>query len=345
MHRKVASIYFDLDHVFKALAFDLNLMIDLRSFPLKGFHLFALSSPLNSFHLFDSCLLGVLIKENQPFVLSSITKWPWILNKNTCIQIRTMAATKMIKTTEIKSFFRKELDKLWKNIKSRKCAAHNVKENGFEPMVVQHMPDGEHQNVTEPHLIHQSVEPEHADTNLELVKVQHTPDGEDQSLTEPDPMDPQHPATIKPDHDVEEFLRQKPEFQDPDGKEAEGIYDLYLQLSKMTTRGAEALSRLRDVEEALIRQRQEGDLDRLILLALEEENNRLVAKVAQAACELNMQERAWQEKFHQVKSLNNDLLHEREKAWEMERAALNVCRKIETKPRKKVGKARSILKQ
>lgn len=297
-------------------------MTDLRSFPLKGFHLFALSSHLNSFHSFDCCLLVLLIKENQPFALSSITKWPWILNKNTHIQIHTMAATKMINIAETKRFFRKELDKLWKNIKSRKCAADNVKENGLEPMNVQHMPDAAHQNVTEPHLIHPSVKPEHADTNLDLVNVQHMPVGEDQNLTEPDPMNPEHPATIKPGHDVEEFLGQKPEFQDLDGKEAEGIYDLYLQLSKMTTRGAEALRRLRDVEEALIRQRQEGDLDRLILLALEEENNRLVAKVAKATCELNMQERAWQEKFHQVKSLNNDLLREREKAWEMERAAL-----------------------
>lgn len=155
---------------------------------------------------------------------------------------------------------------------------------------------------------------------VESIKVRQASVCEYQELTEPHLIHP--PAAAKYNHKVEEVLGRNAEFGDADNKDAEGIYDLQLRLSKMAAREAEVLRRLRDAEEALARQRQKRNLDQLRVIRLEEENARLVAKVAQTACELNVQERARQEKFHHLKCLNNVLLREREKAWELERAAL-----------------------
>lgn len=174
----------------------------------------------------------------------------------------------------------KQIVKLWKYRKEPKPdATEDVQECDQEDRNVQHV-SCEYQELTEPHLIPPPEQP------------------------------PEHLAAIK--CRVEEFLGQNVEFQDSG---AEAVYDLQHQLSKMAARGAEALRRLRDAEEALARQTQKQNLDQLSLIRLEEENARLVAKV-------NMQERAWQEKFHRLKCLNNILLREREKAWEVERAAL-----------------------
>lgn len=186
----------------------------------------------------------------------------------------------------MQKFIMKQLVKIWKYVNEpRSYAADDVMGYEVESLKVQHMSVCEYQELAEPHLIHP-------------------------------------PAAAKFNHKVEEFLGQNAEFGDSDKKDAEGIYDLQLQFSKMAAREAEVLRRLRDAEEALARQRQKQNLDQLTLIRLEEENARLVAKVAQTACELNVHERAWQEKFHHLKSLNNVLLREREKAWEMERAAL-----------------------
>lgn len=137
-----------------------------------------------------------------------------------------------------------------------------------------------------------------------------------QELAEPHlispPVKPEHSGANKLDHRVEEFLGQNLEFHD---SQAEVIYDLELRLSKMAAREAKLLTRLRQAEEALARQTHKRNLDQLSLTMLKEENARLVTKV-------HMQDEEWQEKFHLLNSLNNVLLREREKAWELERAAL-----------------------
>lgn len=194
----------------------------------------------------------------------------------------------------MQKFVMKQLVKIWKYVNEpRSYAADDMMGYEVESMKAQHTSVCEYQEMTEPHLIHPPVKPEHAAA-----------------------------AAVKYNYKVEEFLGRGAEFGDSDKRDAEGIYDLQLQLSKMAAREAELLRRLRDAEEALARQRQKQNLDQLSLIRLEEENARLVAKVAQTTCELKAHERAWQEKFHHLKSLNNVLLREREKAWEMERAAL-----------------------
>lgn len=206
--------------------------------------------------------------------------------------VQEPTATVRMNAVTMQKFIMKQLVKMWKYINEpRSYAVDDIAGYEVESMEVQHVPVCEHQELTEPHLIHPPVKPEHA-------------------------------AAAKYNYKVEDFLGQNAEFGDSDKKDAEGIYDLQLQLSKMAAREAEVLRRLRDAEEALARQRQKQNVDQLSLIRLEEENARLVAKVAQTACELNVHERAWQEKFQHLKSLNNVLLREREKAWEMERAAL-----------------------
>lgn len=206
--------------------------------------------------------------------------------------MQQQAATVSMNAVTMQKFVMKQLVKIWKYINEpRSYAADDIMGYEEESIKVQHMSVCEYQELTEPHLIHPPVKPDHI-------------------------------AAVKYNHKVEEFLGRNAEFGDSDKKDAEGIYDLQLQLSKMAAREAEVLRRLRDAEEALARQRQKHNLDQLSLIRLEEEKARLVAKVAQTVCELNMHERAWQEKFQHLKSLNNVLLREREKAWEMERAAL-----------------------
>lgn len=195
-------------------------------------------------------------------------------------------------TVTMQKFVMKQLVKIWKYINEpRSYAAGDIMGYKVDSLKVQHMSVCEYQELTEPHLIHLPVKPEHA-------------------------------AAVKCNHSAERLLAQNAEFGDSAKNDAKGVFDLQLQLSKMAAREAEVLRRLRDAEEALARQRQKQNLDQLSLIRLEEENARLVAKGAQAACELNVHERAWQEKFQHLKSLNNVLLREREKAWEMERAAL-----------------------
>lgn len=207
----------------------------------------------------------------------------------------------------MRKFIRKHLVKIWKYVKKpRSYAAGDVNGYKMESMKVQHMTVCEYQESAEPHLIHP-------------------------------------PAAAKFDHKVEEFLGENAEFGDSDKKDSEGIYDLQLQFSKMAAREAEVLRKFRDAEEALARQRQKQNLEQLTLIRLEEENARLVAKMAQMACELNVHELACQEKFLQLRSLNNVLLREREKAWEIERAALQAeivglqkcCSKIQKTSRKR----------
>lgn len=189
----------------------------------------------------------------------------------------------------MRRFVMEQLGKVWKYVhETRSYAADGVLGYEVESIKVQVC---EHQEWTEPHLIHPPLKPEPA-------------------------------AAVRPSLKAEDFPGQSAEFGDSDKKEGEGVFDPQLQLSNMAAREAEALRRLRDAEEALARQRQKQNLDQLSLIRLEEENARLVAKVAQAAGELNAQERAWQEKFQHLKSLNHVLLREREKAWEMERAGL-----------------------
>lgn len=128
----------------------------------------------------------------------------------------------------------------------------------------------------------------------------------------PPPVKPEHPAAIKHAFRVEDSLGWNVESQEPG---AETVHDLRQQLSKMAARGAEALRRVRDAEEALARQRQKQSFDQLLLSHLEGEHARLVAQV-------NAQEQLWQEKFHHLVSLNNVLL--REKELELGRQALKI---------------------
>uniref|UniRef100_H3BYL4 Uncharacterized protein n=1 Tax=Tetraodon nigroviridis TaxID=99883 RepID=H3BYL4_TETNG len=192
----------------------------------------------------------------------------------------------------MKEFIMKQARKIWNYIyKPRSYAAEDNLGYEAESIEDQHLSVCENQELTEPHLIRPPLKPEHA-------------------------------AAAKHNHKVKEFLGQNAEFGDSDTKDAEGLYDLQPQLSKMAAREAELLCRLRDAEEAHARQREKQNLDQLSRIRLEEENARLVAKVVQMACEVNVYERAWQKKLHQLKSLNYVLLREREKAWEIERAAL-----------------------
>lgn len=114
----------------------------------------------------------------------------------------------------------------------------------------------------------------------------------------------------------------KPEHLRTCKKEGKGFYDLQLQVSTMAARETKLCHILRDTEEALTRQQKKHSLDQLTLISLEKENAKLVGEMAQTTAELNTQEQVWQEKFYLLKSLNNVLLYEREKAWGLERAAL-----------------------
>lgn len=138
------------------------------------------------------------------------------------------------------------------------------------------------------------------------VNVQHEPACEHQEEAEPHltglPVGPQHVGTEQ--------------------EEARGDSDLQLQLSKMAAREAQLLRRLEKAEGALARQLDQQTQDQLSLSRLEEENARMVAEVEQKRDELNRQVQEWKDQFHLLKSLNIVLLHEREKAWELERAAL-----------------------
>lgn len=201
-------------------------------------------------------------------------------------------ATVRMNAVTMQKFIAKQLEKIWKYVNEpRSYAGDGIVGYEVESIKVQHVSACEYQELAEPHLIHTPVKPEHA-------------------------------AAVRYSCKVEEFLGRNAEFGDSGQNDGEGLYDLQLQLSRMAAREAEVLRRLRDAEAALARQRQKHNLDQLSVIRLEEENARLVAKAAQAACELNAHERAWLEKFQHLKSLNNVLLREREKAWEMERAAL-----------------------
>lgn len=69
-------------------------------------------------------------------------------------------------------------------------------------------------------------------------------------------------------------------------------------------------------------QTQKQEPDKFTMVTLEEENAKLIAKLAQAASEMNMQDRLWQMKFNILETTNKLMLEERERAWEMEKAAL-----------------------
>lgn len=133
---------------------------------------------------------------------------------------------------------------------------------------------------------------------------------------------PEYATKFQHNHKVEEVPGQKPDFQDPATEEAGTSYHLQLQISKMAARELEVLSRLQDAEEALARQRLKQDLDRLALIRLEDENARLVTQAARGAREMEARDRAWKEKLKLFKSLINVLRREREKAREIEKAAL-----------------------
>lgn len=100
------------------------------------------------------------------------------------------------------------------------------------------------------------------------------------------------------------------------------IHHLRLQLSKMAAREADALQRLKEAEESLVMQRQKQEPDKFSVVTLEEENAKLIAKLAQAASEMNMQDRLWQMKFNILETTNKLMLEERKRAWEMEKAVL-----------------------
>lgn len=169
-------------------------------------------------------------------------------------------------------FIRKQLLRFWKpknqpNPPAKEEAQHCDPEGIAVPQVWV----CEHQQVSEPHLM-------------------------------PPPVKPEHPAAIKQECRVEDSLGRNVESQEPG---AEPVHDLWQQLSNMAARGEEVLCRLREAEEALDRQRQKQSCVRSLLIRLEHENARLVAKV-------NTQERLQQEKFHHLMSLNNVLLSEEE---------------------------------
>lgn len=124
---------------------------------------------------------------------------------------------------------------------------------------------------------------------------------------------------------------------------ANEIHHLQLQLSKMAAREADALRRLKEAEESLVMQRQKQEPDEFNVVTLEEENAKLIAKLAQAASEMNMQDRLWQMKFNILETTNKLMLEERERAWEMEKAALKAeIGRLQKDLDKKISKKRKI---
>lgn len=178
-------------------------------------------------------------------------------------------------------FIRKQLARFWRpKNQPAPPAKEEVQHRDPEGTSAQQVSVPEYQQLSEPHLM-------------------------------PPPVKPEPP--LKHECRVGESLGQNVDPQEPG---AEAVQDLRQQLSKVAARGAEVLWRLRDAEEALARRLQQESSDRMLLVRLEEENARLVAKV-------NAQERMWQEKFHHLVSLNNILLREKEQEeLELERQAL-----------------------
>lgn len=131
--------------------------------------------------------------------------------------------------------------------------------------------------------------------------------------------------------------------QDSHLRLADEIHHLRLQLSKMAAREADALRRLKEAEESLVMQRQKQEPEKFSVVTLEEENAKLIAKLAQAASEMNMQDRLWQMKFNILETTNKLMLEERERAWEMEKAVLKAeIGRLQKDLDKKISKKRKI---
>lgn len=124
---------------------------------------------------------------------------------------------------------------------------------------------------------------------------------------------------------------------------ADEIHHLRLQLSKMAAREADALRRLKEAEESLVMQTQKQEPDKFTVVTLEEENAKLIAKLAQAASEMNMQDRLWQMKLNILETTNKLMLEERERAWEMEKAGLKAeIGRLQKDLDKKISKKRKL---
>lgn len=117
---------------------------------------------------------------------------------------------------------------------------------------------------------------------------------EDEEFSEPHAIHAKPQSAAK----VQKVPGRQPKCQHP---KAENAHHLRLQISKIAAGELEVLSRLKDAEEALARQKLEQDTDRLALIRLEEDNARLGARVAQATREMEARDRALRKKFKRLK--------------------------------------------